>query len=71
MSVKEWPGKTEKFLREVSLEMQKVSWPSRQSVIGSTIVVLVVVFFLSVYMWGLDLVWGQALAKILSYSSPS
>lgn len=69
MSIGQWPGKTRRYFREVILEMQKVSWPSRQSVIGSTGVVLFVVALLSVYMWGLDFIWGRALNLLLKVTS--
>ncbi len=40
-------ARTGVFYREVRLEMKKVSWPSRQEVIGSTVVVLFTVVVLS------------------------
>jgi preprotein translocase subunit SecE len=66
MSVRQWPAKTERFLKEVKLEMLKVSWPTRQSVTGSTMVVLVAVVVLSVYMWMTDFVFAKLLKVILN-----
>ena len=65
MSVRQWPEKTRKFFNEVKIEMQKVSWPNRQSVVASTVVVLIVVVLLSFCIWWLDFVWGKALSLIL------
>ena len=65
MGIRQWPGNTRRFLREVSVEMQKVSWPNRETVIGSTIVVLIATFVLSVYMWGTDYVFGTILRWII------
>ena len=44
------------FLPEVVAEMRKVSFPSRQEVIGTTGVVLVTSVIFAVYLWGVDVV---------------
>jgi preprotein translocase subunit SecE len=61
------------FLPEVVAEMRKVTFPSRQEVIGTTGVVLVTSVIFAVYLWGVDLVvlrayeWlFQMTAKVLS-----
>ena len=69
MSVRQWSEKTEKFFKEVRVEMQKVSWPSRQSVVGSTVVVLVAVLVVSVYMWCIDAVYAKVLEQILKFTT--
>jgi preprotein translocase subunit SecE len=47
------------FLREVRGEMVKVSFPSRDEVVGTTIVVLVTSFVFAFYLWIADLVIVQ------------
>jgi preprotein translocase subunit SecE len=42
------------FFREVSLEMGRVSWPSRSEVASTTVVVLIAVAFFGLYLWGVD-----------------
>src|ERR1044072_1746258 len=66
------------FLPEVVAEMRKVSFPSRQEVIGTTGVVLVTSVIFAVYLWGVDLVilrlydWlSRAAAKVLGSPSTS
>lgn len=61
------------FLPEVVAEMRKVTFPSRQEVIGTTGVVLVTSVIFAVYLWGVDLIvlrvyeWlFQMTAKVLS-----
>ena len=53
---------TKKFLREVRTEMQKVTWPSKNDVYGSTIVVMVAVvaltLIISIWDWALSHVMG-------------
>ncbi len=58
MNVSQWPEKTNKFFKEVKVEMQKVSWPSREEVVNSTILVLVITFILSVFIFGVDSVYS-------------
>jgi len=48
-----------RFLREVRAEMTKVSFPSRDEVVGTTIVVLVTSFIFAFYLWAADLVIVQ------------
>ena len=43
------------FLREVKVELKKVTWPSRKDTIGSTSVVLVLVIVISVFLALVDL----------------
>ena len=69
MGIRQWPEKGEKFLKEVKIEMQKVSWPDREKVIGFTIVVLVSVFVVSIYMWGIDYVYAKILEAILELTT--
>lgn len=43
------------FLREVKMELQKVTWPSRKQTIGSTAVVIILVIIISVFLGVVDL----------------
>ena len=45
------------FLIAVEAEMNKVSWPSKAELIRSSLVVIFVLFFLAVVLFGFDLVW--------------
>jgi preprotein translocase subunit SecE len=42
------------FLREVALEMKKVTWPTRSEVASTTVVVMIAVVFFAAYLWGVD-----------------
>ena len=43
------------FLREVKIELKKVTWPSRKQTLGSTLVVIVLVFIISVFLGIVDI----------------
>jgi len=45
------------FLIAVEAEMNKVSWPSRQELVRSSIVVIFVIFFMAVMLYTFDLLW--------------
>ncbi len=53
-----------KFLREVKLELKKVSWPSRREISGSTGVVIVSVVIVSIYLGILDSILQQIMMRI-------
>jgi len=42
------------FVRDVRLEMKKVTWPSRSEVLSTTVVVMIAVVFFAAYLWGVD-----------------
>ena len=50
-----------RFLREVKLEMKKVSWPNRKEIWGSTGVVIVNVLVVALYLGLLDLVFQKVM----------
>jgi preprotein translocase subunit SecE len=52
------------FLREVRVELRKVAWPSRKEVASYSLVVLVAVSVIMMYIFLLDLVFGQAVFRI-------
>ena len=46
--------KSLQFLREVKMELKKVTWPSRKQTIGSTVVVLVLVTIIAFFLGAVD-----------------
>ncbi|MFQ5484224.1 MAG: preprotein translocase subunit SecE [Desulfobacterales bacterium] len=42
------------FLREVKVELKKVTWPSRKQTLGSTAVVIVLVIIIAIYLGVVD-----------------
>ena len=58
-------NKVKGFFSEVRAEMQKVTWPTREELIGSTGVVLMTMFFLSTFIGIADFVLSYVLAVIM------
>ena len=57
--VKNFFSSIPRFLGEVKAEMKKVSFPTRDEVVGTTIVVLVTSVVFAVYLWAADLIIVQ------------
>ena len=53
------------FVQEVLAEFRKVTWPSRQELINSTIVVIVVTVVLAVFLGAIDIALARAVEWIL------
>ena len=54
-----------KFLREVKIELKKVTWPTRQQLIAYTGVVLIAVMLVCVLIWVFDSVFAMAFRAFL------
>jgi preprotein translocase subunit SecE len=53
------------FFIEVRSELRKVTWPSRQEVQTTTIVVIVTTVFFGFYLYALDILLSQLFTRIL------
>jgi preprotein translocase subunit SecE len=53
------------FLKDVRAEMNRVSWPDRQTVIASSVVVVFVLTVTALFLGGVDLVFAKLLEPIL------
>jgi preprotein translocase subunit SecE len=58
-------ARIKEFAGEVKSEFKKIVWPDRKVTIGSTGVVLVLVFLVSVYLGAVDLFIGKLVSYIL------
>ena len=56
----------QKFYRETTAELKKVSWPTRDEAIHLTKVVLVVIFVMGAFLGILDYLFTQLFGLILS-----
>jgi len=63
--IRQWYEQIRDFLKDVKVEMKKVSWPSRDELVTYTVVVIIVVFILSVYIGVIDKVFGSFLELFL------
>ena len=57
------------FMREVKAEVKKVTWPSRNEVYSTTIVVIVATIFFGFYLYFMDLIFSYVVRQIESIFS--
>ena len=65
--IKEWVDRTKQFYLEVRSEMRKVSWPGRQEVFSTTLIVIAAVLFFGAYLGVVDVALGAGVSKLLKY----
>ena len=56
-----WMDRSREFIKDVRVESSRVSWPSRQELRDSTIVVIVMVLLVSLFLFA----WDQAFAFLM------
>ena len=58
---KQWWLATREFFQDTAAEMKKVSWPGKNEVVGTTVVVIVATIVFAVFLWGCDLLFYKAI----------
>ena len=53
------------FFSEVRNELKRVTWPSQNEVIATTVVVIVTSTILGLYLWGLDILLDRLVFWIM------
>ena len=61
-----WYKRMVPFLKEVRAEVRKVTWPSRNEVYNTTIVVIIATVFFGFYLFFMDIIFSWLLAQIKS-----
>jgi preprotein translocase subunit SecE len=62
------PGIVQKslqFLREVKIELKKVTWPTRKQTMGSTVVVVILVVIISLFLGLVDMGLSSLMRVVL------
>jgi len=62
-----WYKRFFNFLKEVRAELRKVSWPSRNEVYSTTLVVIIAMLFFGFYLYLMDAVFSWVLLKIKAF----
>ncbi|HDH97206.1 MAG TPA: preprotein translocase subunit SecE [Proteobacteria bacterium] len=60
-------NKIRQFLKEVNLELKKVTWPSRKDTIASTWVVLLVILIFAAYFFVVDGIIAFLVKSVLGF----
>jgi preprotein translocase subunit SecE len=59
-----WYRRLFSFLRDVRAELKKVTWPSRNEVYSTTIVVIIATVFFGLYLYFMDLIFSWVLNQV-------
>lgn len=65
--IKDAPRNFLEFYGGVKTELRKVTWPSRDEVYGTTIIVILTVFFFGFYLFAVDWVLSRMIDSILTF----
>ena len=57
--------RVQEFIQEVYAEFRKVTWPNRQELLNSTVVVIVVTVVLALFLGAVDIVLARVVERIL------
>jgi len=52
------------FLKEVRAELRKVTWPSRNEITSTTIVVIIATLFFGFFLFFMDIIFSWAISKV-------
>jgi preprotein translocase subunit SecE len=66
-TIKDWTERSKQFYQDVRNEMKKVSWPGRQEIVGTTVVVVAAVFFFGVYLGLVDYLLLIGVDRVFKY----
>ena len=55
------------FYGDVKAELKKVTWPSKKEVYGTTLVVIITVFFFGVYLFLVDIVLRNLVRRVFDF----
>lgn len=61
-----WYKRFLNFLKEVRAELRKVTWPSRNEVYSTTIVVIIATLFFGFYLFFVDVIFSWVITEARS-----
>jgi preprotein translocase subunit SecE len=64
-----WYRRFINFLKETKAELKKVTWPSRNEVTSTTIVVIAATIFFGFYLFFMDIIFSWVISQIKSLVS--
>ena len=55
------------YVSDVRIEMKRVTWPSKQEVYGTTVMVVLSTFLFAIYFYACDQAFSYAIGRILRF----
>ena len=63
---KQWVARVKESFGDTKAEMKKVTWPGKNEVVSTTIVVLISTIVFAVFLWGCDELFGRGILWLLN-----
>ena len=55
------------YVSDVRTEMKRVTWPGKQEIYGTTVMVILTTFLFGIYFWVCDQAFSLTVSKALKY----
>ncbi len=68
-TIASWPARLSAYVEEVKREMRLVTWPNREQVQATTVVVIITVFIFGVYFGVVDYLLTLGQTRLYQYFS--
>lgn len=65
MKISQWPKKAVEFLKEVRIELKKVTWLTRQETVKYTLIVIGITIALAMFLGSLDFFFSWLLTNYI------
>jgi len=59
-----WYKRLGQFLKDVKAELKKVTWPSKNEVVNTTVVVIAATVFFGFYLFFMDVIFSWVIGQI-------
>jgi preprotein translocase subunit SecE len=59
-----WYKRLGQFLKDVKAELKKVTWPSKNEVVNTTVVVIAATIFFGFYLFFMDVIFSWVIGQI-------
>ena len=58
---------TREYFADVRAEMKRVTWPAKQEIYGTTVMVIATTFAFAFYFWACDAIFQNLVARLLGW----
>jgi preprotein translocase subunit SecE len=59
-----WYKRLRTFLKDVRAELKKVTWPSKNEVVNTTVVVIAATIFFGFYLFFMDVIFSWVITQV-------
>jgi preprotein translocase subunit SecE len=64
---KDFWTRVREYVSDVRVEMKRVTWPGKQEIYGTTVMVVLTTFLFGIYFWLCDMAFLRTVSKIMKY----